>query len=80
LIDEPLHPYSEALITAVPEPDPTAEKSKVIIKGEVPNPIDLPSGCRFRTRCQYAEDVCKESEPELIEVENGRRVACHLRV
>ena len=78
LVDEPLHPYTQALITAVPDPDPTAEKSKVIIKGEVPNPINVPKGCRFHPRCFYAEEICRKEEPEIVEIKENHRVACHL--
>lgn len=78
LLKEPLHPYTQALITAVPIPDPTARKSKVAISGEIPSPIDLPPGCRFRPRCPYAMDICKREEPSLVEVESNHKVACHL--
>jgi peptide/nickel transport system ATP-binding protein len=77
LIQHPLHPYTEALIAAIPVPDPTGRKTKIAIRGEVPSPINPPSGCRFHPRCPYCQDVCKKSEPELVEVENGRFVACH---
>ena len=78
LLKEPLHPYTQALISAVPIPDPTARKSKVAISGEIPSPIDLPPGCRFRPRCPYAMDICKREEPSLVEVESNHKVACHL--
>jgi len=78
LLNEPLHPYTQALIAAVPVPDPTAEKSRATIKGEVPSPMDLPKGCRFNTRCPHAEDICFQKEPELIEISDGHKVACHL--
>ncbi|ABR31046.1 peptide ABC transporter ATPase [Thermosipho melanesiensis] len=74
---EPLHPYTKALISAVPEPDPKKKKKKIIPKGEVPNPINPPSGCRFHPRCPFAKDICKVEEPKLIDY-NGRKVACHL--
>jgi len=73
----PLHPYTEALIAAVPVPDPTGRKTKVIVKGEVPNPLNPPSGCRFHPRCPYAQEICRKEEPKLVEVEKGRFVACH---
>jgi len=79
LIKKPLHPYTEALLAAVPVPDPTAERTKVIISGEVPSSINPPPGCRFHPRCPYAKDICREKEPELTEIERGRYVACHLR-
>jgi peptide/nickel transport system ATP-binding protein len=78
LIDDPLHPYTQALIAAVPDPDPSVEKSKAIIKGEVPNPINLPSGCRFHNRCPHMKDECTKKEPKLIEIKERHRVACHL--
>jgi peptide/nickel transport system ATP-binding protein len=78
LIDEALHPYTKALIAAVPDPDPSVEKSKAIITGEIPDPIHLPSGCRFHTRCHYMMDICTKVEPEIKEVSEGHRVACHL--
>lgn len=77
LIHKPQHPYSEALIAAVPVPNPTARRVKVVLKGEVPSVIDPPLGCRFQTRCPYAEEVCRKREPELIEVGKKRYVACH---
>ena len=79
LLSEPLHPYTQALIRAVPVPDPTAEKSKAMITGEVPNPINIPSGCRFHTRCPQAEEICCKEDPELVWVTRSHRVACHLR-
>ena len=77
LLANPLHPYTQALIAAVPVPDPTAEKSRAMIKGEVPSPIDLPKGCRFNTRCPYANDRCIKEEPELVEVDKDHYVACY---
>jgi len=80
LLSNPLHPYSQALISAVPIPDPTARKSKITITGEIPNPIDLPPGCSFSSRCPYAKEICRKEEPNLVEVGNNHRVACHLRL
>lgn len=77
VILKPLHPYTEALIAAVPVPDPTARRTEVIIKGEVPSAVNPPPGCRFHTRCPYAWDLCKKKEPPLIEISKGRLVACH---
>ncbi len=79
VVHKPLHPYTEALIAAVPVPDPTARRIKVAIKGEVPSAINPPTGCRFNTRCQYAMEICRKKEPPLLEVEKNRLVACHLR-
>jgi peptide/nickel transport system ATP-binding protein len=71
------HPYTKALLSAVPVPDPAAKHGQVQIKGELPSPIDLPSGCRFHPRCLYCQDICKEKEPQLLEVEPGHTVYCH---
>lgn len=80
VIQKPFHPYTEALIAAVPVPDPTARKTEVVIKGEVPSPVNPPPGCRFHTRCPYAQDVCRKTEPQLIELEKNRYVACHFPI
>jgi peptide/nickel transport system ATP-binding protein len=79
VIIDPMHPYTNALISAVPVPDPTSKRSEVVIKGEIPSPINPPSGCRFHTRCpSYIGDVCRTVEPSLIDVGDGHYVACHL--
>jgi oligopeptide/dipeptide ABC transporter ATP-binding protein len=82
LYGKPLHPYTEALISAIPIPDPTGStKSKrVILRGEVPSPINPPDGCRFHPRCNYAMDICKKSEPSLEEVVTSSRVICTTRL
>jgi oligopeptide/dipeptide ABC transporter ATP-binding protein len=77
LVKNPLHPYTVALMTAVPVPDPRLEKARAIIGGEVPTPIDPPPGCRFHPRCPKFMNVCREEEPALKEVESGHYVACH---
>ena len=79
LFKNPLHPYTEALLSAVPVPDPRANKEKIILKGDVASPINPPSGCRFHTRCPYVMDRCRSEEPALQEITLGHRVACHLR-
>ncbi len=79
IVYEPLHPYTKALIAAVPSPDPAAKRIEVVLKGEVPSPINPPSGCRFHTRCpEFIGNVCKTREPKLVDVGNKHFVACHL--
>ena len=79
IYDRPLHPYSKALMSAVPVPDPKEARAnkRITLTGEIPSPLNAPSGCPFHTRCPFATDACKESMPELKEVEKGRFVACH---
>ena len=77
LYSRPAHPYTEALLSAVLEPDPSKEHSHVTLSGEPPSPIDPPSGCRFRTRCPKAEERCASEVPELREIATGHQVACH---
>ncbi len=78
ILDNPLHPYTQALISAIPIPDPFAEHQRVIVKGEPPSPLNPPSGCRFHTRCPYAQTECHEREPELKPAGPSRKAACHL--
>jgi oligopeptide/dipeptide ABC transporter ATP-binding protein len=79
LFTQPLHPYTEALLSAVPLPDPDAARKRIILAGDVPSPISPPPGCRFHTRCPYAEARCRVEEPVMREVRPGHVVACHLR-
>jgi peptide/nickel transport system ATP-binding protein len=74
----PQHPYTQALLSAVPVPEPGAARQRIILKGDVPSPINLPTGCRFHTRCPYAFDRCRTEEPELRPLETGHFAACHL--
>jgi len=80
LFDNPKHPYTKALLSAIPSPDPEKKKERIILTGDVPSPIDPPSGCRFHTRCPFATDICRQEIPELRNTEGmieGHRAACH---
>lgn len=77
LYGNPLHPYTQALLGAAPVPDPYREVAHTILRGDVPSPINPPSGCRFHTRCPYSEQICIDHEPELRELAAGHTVACH---
>jgi len=79
LFTRPLHPYTESLLLAVPVPDPRVKRQKRLLQGDVPSPINPPSGCHFHTRCPYAVDRCRVESPALREVKPGQLVACHLR-
>ena len=79
LFAHPLHPYTESLLDAVPVPDPRRVRRRRIVRGDVPSPIDRPSGCHFHTRCPYAVERCRREDPVLREVAPGHEVACHLR-
>lgn len=77
LFDDPYHPYTRALLSAIPSLDPTQKKERIILQGDVPSPIDPPTGCRFHTRCPIAAERCKAEEPELRELSPAHYVACH---
>ncbi len=79
LYKNPQHPYTEALLSAVPIPDPAVKKKRIILEGDVPSPINPPKGCHFHTRCMYKEKICEEVEPEFKDIGGGHWVACHFR-
>jgi len=79
LYKNPQHPYTEALLSAVPIPDPPVKKKRIILEGDVPSPINPPRGCHFHTRCMYKEKICEEVEPEFKHIGGGHWVACHFR-
>ena len=76
LFQSPLHPYTEALLSVLPQPDPLYVSRTIVLEGSVPSQINPPSGCRFHPRCRYAKEICRQEEPELRELE-GHAVACH---
>ena len=78
LCSRPMHPYSQALISAILEPNPKSIKNRIVLPGDVPSPLNPPSGCRFHTRCVHCMDACKQDDPELKEIADGHFVACHL--
>ena len=74
----PLHPYTQALFSAIPMPDPDAKMNRVILEGSIPSPANPPAGCKFHTRCRYCMEKCSQEEPATYEVEPGHTVTCHL--
>jgi oligopeptide/dipeptide ABC transporter ATP-binding protein len=78
LYNNPLHPYTQALLSAVPLPDPTLKRNRIILNGDIPSPSNPPSGCKFHTRCQYATEICKNGAPKYKDVGGEHFVACHL--
>ena len=79
IYNRPMHPYSKSLLSAVPIPDPEVARAnkRIVLEGDVPSPLNMPSGCAFRTRCPYATEECAAKVPDLKEIEPGRFVACH---
>jgi oligopeptide/dipeptide ABC transporter ATP-binding protein len=80
LFSTPSHPYTEALLSAVPVPDPKYQRKQIVLGGDVPSPINRPNGCHFHTRCRYAQERCKVEEPILEEITPGHSVACHFKL
>lgn len=78
IFSNPMHPYTKALFSAVPVPDPSIKMNRIILKGDIPSPANPPSGCKFHTRCSECMEICKQVAPNYIEYENGHKVACHL--
>ena len=78
IFKHPLHPYTEALLSAVPVPDPDAKMNRIVLEGSIPSPANPPSGCKFHTRCARCMEICKQVEPVQKEVEPGHFVNCHL--
>ncbi|BAQ10028.1 oligopeptide/dipeptide ABC transporter ATPase [Bacillus sp. OxB-1] len=78
LYEKPLHPYTQALISAIPVPDPTVKRKNIRLSGDIPSPMNPPVGCKFHTRCPLAKDICKQAVPRLKEVEPDHFVACHV--
>lgn len=78
LFKNPMHPYTQALFSAIPQPDPDIKMNRILLKGDIPSPANPPKGCRFHTRCPKATDICKEKTPEYKDYGNGHCVACHL--
>jgi peptide/nickel transport system ATP-binding protein/oligopeptide transport system ATP-binding protein len=77
LFARPMHPYTEALLSAVPIPDPTQRNERIVLQGDLPNPANPPSGCHFHTRCRYVQDLCRQTAPPLQQQVDGHYVACH---
>lgn len=77
IFSDPLHPYTQALLSAIPIPKVDVKRERIILEGDVPSPINPPEGCRFSGRCRYCKDICMQKTPELREIESGRFVACH---
>ncbi len=79
LFRNPLHPYTQALLSAIPVADVTYKRERNYLEGEVPSPVDPPSGCKFRTRCKYAADICRQQKPQFVMVSEEHYAACHMQ-
>ena len=77
LYNNPLHPYTQALLSTVPEPDPHVKREQIMLKGDIPSPLNPPSGCIFHNRCPYNEPICQDQMPPLVEIKPGHFVACY---
>jgi oligopeptide/dipeptide ABC transporter ATP-binding protein len=78
VLQEPKHPYTQALLSVIPVPNPRMRKKRMVLQGETPNPINLPPGCRFHPRCPVAIDLCKQSDPTLMKITDTHHAACLL--
>ena len=78
IFDNPLHPYTKALFSAIPNPNPDVKMNRIALSGDIPSPANPPKGCRFHTRCPYAKEICKHIPPEYKEYESGHFAACHI--
>jgi peptide/nickel transport system ATP-binding protein len=78
IFTNPLHPYTKALFSAIPNPNPDVKMNRIVLGGDIPSPANPPKGCRFHTRCPYAKEICKHVTPAYIEHEPGHFAACHL--
>ncbi len=77
LYENPKHPYTQALLSAIPVPDPTVKRERILLQGDIPSPANPPKGCKFHTRCPYAKDICKQQVPEFRKLGDDHFVACH---
>lgn len=80
IFDNPKHPYTEALLSAVPIPDPSVKRKQIVLQGDVPSPVNRPAGCHFHTRCVYAQERCRREDPAIREISPGHAVACHFPI
>lgn len=78
LFRQPLHPYTQALLSAIPIPVPKRKRSRIVLRGDIPSPVNPPSGCKFHTRCPVAKDICRQEAPLFREVGSRHYAACHL--